>query len=456
MLRCEVVRWSAASALFLCTAALACEDPVGAPEADKSPFEQAVEDLRSEDPDRRIYAAGRLKREPLTLRDRLTALTLAATASAAETYDADVGAHLVGAASRQADDEVLEVIERLFDDYSIHAKHAALRTLGRLESRAAAEAWMRIVIPRLGTDRIGAIDLGTLSDKPRHADVFLPTVLQYIEDEENGWNLAMLGLRMCRSQPIGTFDLSTALPTIQADYARHHEALRPKQRRAKTNFRFQDEAYRADRAWASLLLDIMGCFERNDVERTLGAALDLEDPRLQYFALASRLRQGAYLKRQHLLEVASNPETRAWLFEALQDAGRLELMPEHLMTQEALAESELVRWLIRDLAFGVVPSEIVREDIVSLDTHSEIGVVDYYVFKFRAVPPDVEDDTGWLAGVAGGYRRDLTPTTQSDGQTGSAFLPIDTQSAEGHVGNLDVLYQRWREGVETYDDYDYE
>lgn len=453
MLRCVVVRWSAASALILL---LACENPVHLPAPEKSPFDQAVEDLMSADPDRRIVAAGRLARERLTLRERLDALTLAATASAADSYGQDAGVILVGAASSAADDDVLPVVERLFDDYSRFAQQRALQMLGTSRSRAAAETWMRVVVPRIGTDRIGSIPIGSLGDDPRHADVFLPTILQYIDDENSGWNLTYLGLRLCKKQPPGSIDLSVALPTVLARYAQHHRALRPYQRRAKTNFRFEDETYSKHRAWASLLLDLLGCFERRDVEKVLKEALELDDPRLQYFALTSQLRQGSFIERRHLDAVAANPETRAWLFETLQEAGRVELMPQRFMTQGALAESALVRWLIDDDELGVAPAEIELADTVVLDTHSEIGIVDYYVFRYRVDPPHWASKYGWLAGVAGGYRRDLAPTTQSDNQTHSAYEAIDSRSAEGHVGDLDRLYQAWREGVDTYDGDDYD
>lgn len=449
MLRCEVVRWNVASALLLL--GLGCESPVHLDEAEKSPFEATLEDLASDDPDRRIHASGRLSRQTLTLRERLQALTHAALQPAADTFDQDVGAQLVHAIGRQPDDDLLEPLERLFDDYSPLARESALELIGSMRSRAAAETWMRLVIARLGSGRVPYLATGSLDDEPRHPEVFLPTVLQYIDDPQHGWNLALLGLHTCKSAPYGSLDLSTAAPVILARYQRHYDALRSMQSMAKTHDRFEDDTYAEHRAWASLLIDVMGCFQRRDVDAALRSALGLRDSRLKYFALSTQLRQGAYLKRKHVTDVASNPETRAWLFEALRDAGRVELMPSRYLAQAALAESELVRWLIRPKNLGRAPDQVVLEDVVELDTHSNMGIVDYYVFRFRVSEPHWAADRGWMAGVAGGYRRDLVPTTESDGQVFSRFESIDARGAEDHVGNLDALYQAWREGAETYD-----
>lgn len=72
--------------------------------------------------------------------------------------------------------------------------------------------------------------------------------------------------------------------------------------------------------------------------------------------------------------------------------------------------------------------------------------LDYYVFRFRTLPPHWAADQGWLAGMAGPYLRSATPTTDRHGPTFSAFHPWDGKTAEEHAIEMVQILDRWQSG----------
>jgi len=52
---------------------------------------------------------------------------------------------------------------------------------------------------------------------------------------------------------------------------------------------------------------------------------------------------------------------------------------------------------------------------------------------------------GWMAGVAGGFARRDQPTTVAGGNTFSSFAAWDSQTPEGHVGEVtDLIGDAWK------------
>lgn len=420
--------------------ALGCEaTPSDEPAA--RPLDTLLEDLASDDIDRRVAASGRLRTTPLDLREQLVAVTAAALPFASD----ETSAALVRAAARSRDATLVPVVEDLFADYPPEGRVAALALLATLPDRVAAEAWWRLVERHLDDRALPGLATGTLESSPRHGDVFLPDLFDHLAHDRFGWELSVLALRTCRAGLVPAHELRSFAGNVVALYRTHATALAPHQHLAETNFRFEDEAYARHRAWASLLLDLMSCFPSNTVKSTLRSALKLRDPRLRYFAIGSLLRSTGHAPPDVVRAAAASSEVRTWLYELLAEQGRLDLMPEHTRTQHALAESALVQWLLDEEQLGIVPSTVLLEEVVELDTHTDVGVVEYYVFRFRVAPPHWAADRGWMAGVAGAYVRGASPTVTNDGYVFSRYESIDAKPPAAHVGDLDALYQEWHD-----------
>ena len=115
------------------------------------------------------------------------------------------------------------------------------------------------------------------------------------------------------------------------------------------------------------------------------------------------------------LEAGREPETAriqmaaadAWTRNELQTMlmfhKRLDLFPEEFNTWEAIAESEMVRWLHHPHELGCGPDEIELMDKVSIHFPELVTDMHYFVFRYRMHPPHPCAEQGWLAGVTGPY-----------------------------------------------------
>ena len=106
--------------------------------------------------------------------------------------------------------------------------------------------------------------------------------------------------------------------------------------------------------------------------------------------------------------MAEQPEPRYWLWQALDELGRVELLPEQHGTQVALAAAEMAHWLSYPTELGREPDELELMEIMVISEGDE--AVDLYVFRFRTLGDHWSAEAGWQAGVAGPYPRSGAPT----------------------------------------------
>jgi hypothetical protein len=171
------------------------------------------------------------------------------------------------------------------------------------------------------------------------------------------------------------------------------------------------EADSITRAKAELIIDLFGSMK--DALPELQFAAKLPSARLAYFALRSLARQKQPLDRALVDRIARDDETRLQLYEFL----RAEKLPTPEFTQEELARSGLVEWLVYPTELGCVPDEIALG--------KQVG--DFYVFKFRG------KDGKWLAGVSGQGRR----------RTFSKFEAWESHTAEQHLQSILATLDEW-------------
>jgi len=104
----------------------------------------------------------------------------------------------------------------------------------------------------------------------------------------------------------------------------------------------------------------------------------------------------------------------------------------------------MVRWLVYPTELGRVPDQIELKKVVSVDAGGTDGVLDYYLFRFRTLPPHWAAKNGWMAGVAGPFLQKDGPTTEAQGDTFSEFERWDSRTPEEHVGDVRELLEDWR------------
>ena len=174
-------------------------------------------------------------------------------------------------------------------------------------------------------------------------------------------------------------------------------------------------------------------------------ALQLEDPRLVMFAAISLLRQNVQIHPDVFVRVARSPETRAVLYGLLEAADHKSRFPAQYLNQAALAESDMVNWLIYPTELGRAPDEIDLVEVVRDLDGGDNGRDEMYLFRFRTIPPHWAAENGWMVGWSGPYRHDAAPTTTSPGGTFSEFAEWASATREEHIGKIREMFCDWRD-----------
>jgi hypothetical protein len=355
-----------------------------------------------------------------------------------------VSSELVSVAESKPLPEYVPIILELFGKYCDDAKLHSQIILTELESRQAAEAFMSIVRTHAPTGKLNSIIVSRLVNKPRFAEVFFPELLKYADNPKLSSEIYRLCLAYCEADLLPPDKLAPFADQVLKSYRGYAGKLRPKQQDKGIAWMWED-SYQESREDAALLLDLLGHFPVDRVEKGLQEALDFKDPRLKHFAVVSLLRLGKTVEQKHIDEVASHAEMRNWLFIDLKKQGKTKLFPENYRTQKAFAESDMVNWLVYPTELNRVPDEIELMKVAAIDTGLPGGIYDYYLFRFRTKEPHWAAKDGWMAGISGPYLRSDEPTTDALGDTFSSFTKWESKTPDQHIGDTRKLMERWRE-----------
>jgi len=351
----------------------------------------------------------------------------------------DTSVDLIRAVAAHPQTAYIPVVTELYPTYNNKAKEEALRLLAAIEDREAAIAFMNVLRTWARSGHVPALPTHPLRDKPRNADVFFPDILGYADIEAFEWDIYLLLLTYLQANLISYDSVSSYSTQILDSYHKYEDKLVAAQQNEGVAWMWEEE-YRKWRNIASVILDVMGYFPFTEVERELQEALTYNDPRLKFFAIISLLRQGKEVSSESVREVARAPEMRNFLYQELAKFNQTTLYPEEFRTQEAFAESDMVNWLVFPTELARVPDEIELMKVVSIDTKTPDGILDYYVFRFRTFPPHWAAKDGWMAGIAGPFLRKDAPSTVSYGATFSAFESWESRTPEEHVRKILGLF----------------
>jgi hypothetical protein len=421
------------------------------PKVDSVPrFEQILEMLWDKDEKVRESGMKNLTDFQKDTKEPGSTVGLMALRTAARAYPFEkpepgrVSAELVAVAYGTPLPEYIPVVVELFDRFSDDAKWRAQIILTKLESRQAAEAFMSIVRTHAPTGKLPSLIVSRLVNKPRYPDVFFPEILKYAANPKLSFEVYRLCLAYCEADLLPADKLAPFTDQVLKSYSDLAAKLHPAQRDQGVGWMWED-AYEESRNDAALLLDLLGHFPGNRVEKALRDALEYKDPRLKHFAIVSLLRLGKPVEKKHVEDVAHHAEMRNWLYVALRRLGKSSLFPETYRTQKAFAEANMVNWLVYPTELNRVPDEIELMKVVTVDTGLPGGIYDYYLFRFRTNEPHWAAKNGWIAGVSGPYLRKDQPTTDALGDTFSSFAKWDAKTPDEHVGDIRELMQKWRD-----------
>lgn len=245
--------------------------------------------------------------------------------------------------------------------------------------------------------------------------------------------------------------LPPAISTLARDHAQRDAAtyldiIAPYQRREGIAWRW-DEEYCEQKTPLGITLDLLGHLDRGQESvYLLRKAEALWDPYLRLCAALSLLRLGEEPTADAVLAAGEAAETRGDLFEGLKALKRMDLFPLTEISQEKLAEWDMVNWLKFPTELGRAPDEIELMQTIQKQTGPlGGGAWVYYIFRFRCHPPHWSAETGWTAGISGPFRKREFPTTNAWGDTFSKFEKWEDFTAKDHLASIIELMQRWRE-----------
>ena len=304
-------------------------------------------------------------------------------------------------------------------------KWQALMLLSHMPQREAAESWVRWYRERWASGRGTPPPFSDWARLGLHADVVLPALLEFA-DTDDAWLSERLYDEVLRYVRGGENSAAVRDQLVSA-YRALVPGLKRAQRKTGVGWRYEGD-YLFERFRAAKLLELFGHFARGQVEPLLREALTYADPLLRSAAAIALLRLASTVDRAEIEALAADPEVREKLYRALRRLKKARLFPRRFATQRAIAEADMVQWLIADIDAG--PEEIELLEPV------ERGGARYYVFRFRyAAPHDAAKD-GWLAGISGPWADEGRERADACGGTFSEFEPAERRSPSEHVRHL--------------------
>ena len=399
------------------------------------PLDQLLARLASGDEATRQAALQEVGGKKWSVADGIQILHAAATlpANARTTGDADTCNELISLLISQRRPEYIAPTVENFAGLTPYGRDAAFSLLEALDSPDAARAVVQIVKSDARAGNVTELSLIEWERKGAFGDALFPALLDYVDVPSLGDDIYSLFLSYCEKKQASGSQLLPRLDTFLARERDLEEKLRPLQQDHGVGWMYAKD-YAPDRERLSVVLDLAGYVPAGDkLDSALSKAMELRDPRIKHFAAIALLKHGRAVPAAELRAVAADGEMRNWLYRALKELGRTDLFPPEFKKQEAFAESEMVYWLIYPTELGRAPDQIELMKVIWQPSANQ--TLDYYVFRFRTLPPHWSAKDGWMAGIAGPFRRGHDPTPDGGDDTFSSFEPWGSRTPEGHLNH---------------------
>lgn len=353
----------------------------------------------------------------------------------------DISQDLVYAADNSPSDDYISVIHDNFDKYNPRTQSAAIRLLAKLESKDAAKACIDL-LDKSSKD-MELYSLGSLTQNPRHINIFFPKILNHINNEKIQGIILEFILACFENDKIVDNNVKNEISNILIKIiGKHKELIFSAQNEEGISWMWEDN-YIDKRFLLGLLLDILGYVDTLEAKHILNEYLNVYDPRLKMFALLGLIKYGEIPKESYIIDVVKSSECRYWFFSNLLELDKEYLIPKEYYTQEKIAESNMVNWLTYPTELGQPPDEIELMKTVSVNDSGEI--YDYYLYRFKTNKPHWAAEDGWMAGISGGFPRSQSPTISSNGSTFSNFTKWDERTPQEHIEDIIGIIEEWRE-----------
>jgi len=335
-------------------------------------------------------------------------------------------AELVQVLDHHADEVDPELIARVYSELDSEAMAWAMCVLAA-SGREAAVSTLAMLLQRV--DELPTVSWPALilEKRPHHAGILVGPLAAALASDAFARHAASALLAYAEAGDLG--DSADAVAARSA--ARAHDAIN----RAAAG---SDEELSEAQAAAGLYLDLLGRTGSQLADPVLREAIASQNAWIAMWGAIGLERSGKSVSAQVISRVASNASCRKALYSSLRDLGKLDRFPVEFANQSALAEADMVNWLLYPTELDSAPDEIELLTTVELPEGDDVS--DLYVFRYRKHPPHWAAEHDWMIGVAGPYRRNDQPTTDGLGATFSRMESEDSKTLAEHIeANLGTI-----------------
>ena len=149
--------------------------------------------------------------------------------------------------------------------------------------------------------------------------------------------------------------------------------------------------------------------------------------------IRTALENNQELDKNLLEELAGDPLIRNSLYDDLKKFNKSEYFPAKYRTKKYFAESDLVYWLNHPNELRQPPDKIELMETITIESDTDLGKLEYYLFRFRTAPPHWASQDGWMAGVSGPYLTSENAPLIVPPGTFSELEKYDSKTPQEHV-----------------------
>ena len=345
---------------------------------------------------------------------------------AKEKWD-DPSYHLVDFVTKYATEDIFEEAIRDFHLYSSPAKARILDLLLELNTKATIEAYVSLVEEYHET--IPYMNLSFFEDHTDYHHFIFPKLLSLLDSPVYRYSILHVFLYYVIDNLVDETLIHPYQDILYDEIEYFLVKMAPYQKEFKDDFLYKK--YGADyfelRYPLTLLVEMLGFIPGpQSISVLKRICLTFKDKLILAVASSALIRLNQPIGQKLRFYIGENDETRSYFFEKLKRLNRLDLFPEKFATQQFLAQSSMVSWLLHPSHLGHFPTEIVPTRTIEESINDK--TYRFFLFKFRSDQFSWEEKE-WMFGFAGGFEKgELTTLTTNN--TTSDFSSYQKETEE--------------------------
>ena|GEM_PF-2290358 len=335
------------------------------------------------------------------------------------------------------DPALVDPLKHVYGELSGEAKGEVIILLSEIDSKDAVYSIFDLLSNDIKNKKTNSICLHGWKNSFIQPEHVFPRLIDFLSTEDYLSEILMTTLLYMENDKIKGSILISYVDLFIEIYDRYAQKINSLDVDREVKNWFYGDEYLEIREDFAILVDLFGFIDDNRIADLLRNSLGNKDPRIVLFSTISLMRKNQQIDKRYCEVIARDPEMRKWFFDYCQKNDCFSCFPKQYLSQEKLAESDMVNWLIFPTELGSAPDDIQLEATVTIDVDSEEA--EYFLFKFKVDPPHWASEDGWMAGISGPFIKSKYPTIEDCSGTFSAFEKWEEKSKDEHIQNIREL-----------------